>query len=62
MPNDCPYCGEPYPNFGDDEEGVEMWIQKTRDGEHVIAVDPPFAWSVPIDFCPFCGRELRSED
>lgn len=26
MPSDCPYCGKPHFNFGDDEEGVEMWI------------------------------------
>ena len=55
MPNDCPYCGKRHLNFGDDEEEVEMWIQKTRDGEHVIAVDPPGAWSAPINYCPFCG-------
>lgn len=29
MPNDCPYCGKPHFNFGDDEEGVEMWIIAT---------------------------------
>lgn len=27
MPSDCPYCGKPHFNFGDDEEGVEMWIK-----------------------------------
>jgi hypothetical protein len=36
MPNDCPYCGKPHFNFGDDEEGVEMWINEPNDGEHVI--------------------------
>lgn len=35
MPNDCPYCGKPHFNFGDDEEGVEMWINEPNDGEHV---------------------------
>lgn len=24
MTNDCHYCGEPYLNFGDDDEGVKM--------------------------------------
>ena len=28
MPSDCPYCGKPHFNFGDDEEGVEMWINE----------------------------------
>ena len=59
MPNDCPYCGKPHFNFGDDEEGVEMWINEPNDGEHVIVVDPPYAWSIPINYCPFCGRKLE---
>lgn len=33
MPNDCPYCGKPHFNFGDDEEGVEMWINFQRAAE-----------------------------
>lgn len=36
-----------------------MWINEPNDGEYVIAVDPPFAWSAPITFCPFCGRKLE---
>lgn len=59
MSNDCPYCGKPHFNFGDDEEGVEMWINEPNDGEHVIVVDPPYAWSIPINYCPFCGRKLE---
>lgn len=67
MPSNCLYCGEPYLNFGDDEEGVEMWIQMTRDGKHVIAFDysdasSMYAWSAPINYCPFCGRKLSKED
>lgn len=42
MPSDCPYCGKPHFNFGDDEEGVEMWINEPNDGEYVIVADPPF--------------------
>lgn len=60
MPNDCPYCGKPHFNFGDDEEGVEMWINEPNDGEYVIVADPPFAWSTPINICPFCGRKLST--
>lgn len=68
MPSDCPYCGKPHFNFGDDEEGVEMWIEKTRDGERVIATDAPYeppssyAWSIPINYCPFCGRKLKEDE
>lgn len=67
MPSNCPYCGERHLNFGDAEEEVDMWIEKTRDGEHVIAADyscesSTYAWSAPISYCPFCGRKLRSED
>lgn len=43
MPSDCPYCGKPHFNFGDDEEGVEMWINEPNDGEYVIVADPPFS-------------------
>lgn len=67
MPSDCPYCGKRHLNFGDDEEDVEMWIQKTRNGEHVIATDcsdasSMYAWSAPINYCPFCGRKLEKVD
>ena len=67
MTSGCVFCGNPHFNFGDDEEGVEMWIQKTRDGKHVIASDcsdasSMFAWSTPINFCPFCGRKLEKMD
>ena len=64
----CPYCEEPYLNFSGDDEEVEMWIEKTRDGERVIATDSPckppssYAWSIQINFCPFCGRKLEKED
>lgn len=49
MPNDCVMCGKTRFNFGDYDEGV---------GDHVIVVDPPYAWSIPINYCPFCGRKL----
>lgn len=58
MPNDCVMCGKTRFNFGDYDEGVEMWINETNDGDHVTAVDPPYAWSIPINYCPFCGRKL----
>lgn len=58
MPNDCVMCGKTRFNFGDYDEGVKMWINETNDGDHVIVVDPPHAWSIPINYCPFCGRKL----
>lgn len=66
MPNDCPYCGERHLNFGDAEEEVDMWIEKTRNDKHVIAVDysvasSTYAWSATINFCPFCGRDLMKK-
>ena len=61
MDNDCPYCGKGRSNFGDDDEGVWMWIDNTVSDAPVIVVDPPFAWSAPITFCPFCGRKLRGD-
>ena len=59
---DCPYCGEPYLNFGDDDEGVQMWSDALESGGYVIVVDPPYAWSAHINYCPFCGRKLMSDD
>lgn len=67
MTSDCPYCGERNLNFSDNEEGVEMWIEKTLDGKHVIASDCSdesgmYAWSIPINYCPFCGRKLEEDE
>lgn len=50
MSNGCVMCGPTRFNFGDYGEGVEMWINKTSTGEHVIVTDPPYAWSIPINF------------
>lgn len=66
MPSDCPYCGKPHFNFSDNEDGVEMWIEKTLDGKLVIASDCSdesgmYAWSIPINYCPFCGRDLMKK-
>lgn len=58
----CPYCGEPYLNFGDDDEVVEMWIDGFKSGSFAIAVDPPYAWSIPINYCPFCGGEVFARE
>lgn len=58
----CPYCNSPRSNFGDDEGCVELWIDEMNDGRRVIACDPPYAWSIPINYCPFCGRDLTRED
>lgn len=55
---DCVFCGKPHFNFGDYDESVELWLDETSDGKRVIAVDPPYAWSIPINYCPFCGRKL----
>ena len=33
MPNDCVMCGKTRFNFGDYDEGVEMWINETNDGD-----------------------------
>ena len=66
MPNDCLYCGKLRLNFADEE--VEMWIDDTNDGERVIATDSPcappssYAWSIPINYCPFCGRKLKEDE
>ena len=62
MANGCVMCCKTRSNFGDDDEGVEMWIDEMETGEHIIAVDPPYAWSIPINYCPFCCRKLSKDD
>lgn len=67
MPSDCPYCGKQHLNFGDDDDGVKMWIERPYVCEYVIAAhcqdaSDMYAWSIPINFCPFCGRKLEKED
>ena len=62
MPNDCPYCGEQFTDFSEHDGGIEMWLDETEDGEPVIAVESPYAMSIPINYCPFCGRKLSGED
>lgn len=61
MPNDCPYCGKRYTDFSEHDGGIEMWLDETEDGEPVIAVEAPYAMSIPINFCPFCGRNLMKK-
>lgn len=38
-----------------------MWLDETEDGEHVISVEAPYAMSIPINYCPFCGRNLMKK-
>lgn len=58
---DCVFCGKPHFNFGDYDDGVEMRIGKMDTGEHIIVVDPPYAWSIPINFYPFCGQPITKK-
>ena len=61
MPNDCQYCGDRYTDFSEPDGGIEMWLDETEDGEPVIAVEFPYAMSIPINYCPFCGRDLTKK-
>ena len=61
MTNGCVMCSKTRFNFGDYDEGVEMRIGEMDAGEHIIVVDPPYAWSIPINYCPFCGRDLTKK-
>ena len=62
MPNDCTYCGKRYTDFSEHDGWIEMWLDETEDGEPVIAVEAPYATSIPINFCPFCGRKLKDSE
>nr|DAG17670.1 MAG TPA: zinc-ribbon containing domain protein [Caudoviricetes sp.] len=46
---------------------MELYISRTPDGDDVIVVDGirpgcRSAWSIPISFCPICGRQLGGEN
>ena len=58
MPNGCQYCGKQYTDFSKHDGGIEMYIDENEYGEPVISVEVPYEVSIPINFCPFCGRKL----
>lgn len=61
--NDCPYCKEPRLNFINEDGGIEVWIEKTFDGKHVISVNSsPYVLSIPINYCPLCGADMTYDD
>lgn len=62
MSNGCVMCGKTRFNFGDYDEGVEMRIDELDTGEHIIVVDPPYAWSIPcpIFACPTTASQIAS--
>ena len=65
-PSTCDYCGKPRFQFCG-TGGVELYISRTPDGDDVIVVDGirpgcRSAWSIPISFCPFCGRKLKEDE
>lgn len=65
-PSTCDYCGRTRFQFCD-TGGVELYIARTPDDDYVIVVDGirpgcNDAWSIPIHYCPYCGRELRGDD
>lgn len=61
MSNGCVFCGRAHFNFGDADDDVEMRIDDTGDGRCVIAIDQSYAWSIPINYCPYCGRNLMKQ-
>ena len=65
-PSTCDFCGKVRFNFCD-PHGVELYLDQASNGDHVIVVngirpDCPGALSIPISYCPFCGRGLKKED
>ena len=62
----CYYC-RGYDGLDAAEGGPDaILIRWTLDGYPTITVDHPHdnygTWSIPISFCPFCGRKLEKMD
>lgn len=62
----CDYC-RGYDGLDAAEGGPDaILIRWTLDGYPTITVDHPHdnyeTWSIPINFCPFCGRKLEKMD
>lgn len=58
---DCAYCGKRRINFNQDKDYI-MRIENNASGSYFIATGELMIDSIPINFCPFCGRELTKED
>lgn len=58
---DCTYCGKRRINFNQDEDHI-MCIENNERGDYFIATGELMIDSVPISFCPFCGRNLKEDE
>lgn len=62
----CDYCGRPRFQFCDTHD-IMLYLGHTTDGDDVIVAygirpDCLEAQSIPINYCPFCGRKLGGGD
>lgn len=57
---DCAYCGKQRINFNQDED-YTMHIENNDRGDYFIATGELMIDSIPISFCPFCGRDLMKK-
>lgn len=58
---DCVYCGKRRISFNQDED-YTMRIENNDRGDYFIVTSELMIDSIPINFCPFCGRKLEKED
>lgn len=58
---DCTYCRNPRINFNQDND-YTMRIENDACGGYFIATGELMIDSIPINYCPFCGRKLAKED
>lgn len=57
----CTYCRNPKTSFNQDND-YTMRIENNDRGDYFIATGELMIDSIPINFCPFCGRKLTRED
>lgn len=58
---DCAYCGKRRINFNQDND-YTMRIENNDRGDCFIATGELMIDSIPISFCPFCGRKLKEDE
>lgn len=59
MTSGCVFCGNPHFNFGDDEEGIEMWINEPCERRVRHCCRPAVRMEHPDQFLPVLRTQTK---